>query len=210
MGDKMFDMNWPKKGDKAFICENAFSSSACAYLDWLKYRGSDYISMSFKEAADIIINNLETGKLDSHADIFFFPICYLYRHVIELELKAIMELGARLDILSDDDEYKKLQGSHSLNQLWNIAEAVLKDFYADEPSDDLIAAGSLIQQFHALDKTGQNFRYGKTKTGKSTLQNVPKIVDLVNLRKMFDGLYNLLTASQDGMSEALSNMESNY
>ena len=210
MEDKKGRMNWPRKGDKAFIGEIAPHSPVHAYLDWLKYYTSDHISRSFKEAADMIVKTLESGKFSGHPDIFFFPICYLYRHIIELELKDIIEIGVRLNILSDDEKYKELQGSHSLHPLWNRAEAVLKEFYSGDPPEDLRAAGSLVQQFHELDKTGQSFRYCKTRTGKSTLDNAPDIVDLVNLRDKFDGLYNFLTATQAGMGEALSSMEDYY
>jgi hypothetical protein len=202
-------MNWPKKGDKAFIGEIDPHSPVHAYIDWLKYN-FDHISRSFKEAGDKIVNDLESGKNLLHPDIFFFPICYLYRHTIELELKGIVEVGVKLGILPDDEKYKELQGSHSLHPLWNRAEEALKDFYAGEPPEDLRAARSLVLQFHELDKTGQSFRYYKTRTGKSTLNNAPKIVDLANLRDKFDGLYNFLTATGGGMEEALSSMLDNY
>ena len=84
---------------------------------------------------------------------------------------------------------------------------MLKKFYTGDSPEDLNAAGNLIQQFHALDKTGQSFRYCKTRTGERTLKDAPEIVDLANLREKFDGLYNFLTATQGGMEEALSNVD---
>lgn len=207
MEDKMPKMNWPQKGDKAFIGGYDHRSPVYASLEWLKGSGYDYIPTSFKEAADKIVNNLESGKSTMHADIFFFPVCYLYRHSIELELKNIIEIGVRLGILSDDKKHKELQGSHSLHPLWNRAEVALKEFYAGDPPEDLNAAGCLVQQFHEIDKTGQSFRYSTTKTGESTLDNAPKSVDLANLRDKIDGLYNFLTATQHGMGEALDNMD---
>ena len=210
MEDKRPAMNWPKKGDKAFIGEIDPHSPVHAYLDWLKYDTGDHISRSFKEAADTIVKSLESGEIFLHPDLFFFPICYLYRHTIELVLKGIIDVGVKLDILPDDGKYKELQGSHSLHPLWNRAEEALKDFYAGDPPEDLLAAGSLVQQFHELDRTGQSFRYCKTRTGKSTLDNVPEIVDLANLRDVFDGLYNFLTATHGGMEEAYSSMSDCY
>ena len=210
MEDKIPEMNWPQKGDKAFIGGVNPHSPVHAYIDWLKYSTHDYLSQSFKEEGEIILDDLEAGNYSRHVEIFFFPVCYLYRHSIELELKDIIELGVQLNILPDDDKHKELQGSHSLHPLWNRAKAALKEFYAGDPPEDLIAAGSIIQQFHELDKTGQSFRYCKTRTGKSTLDDAPEIVDLANLRDRFDGLYNFLTATQGGMEEALSNMGDYY
>ena len=90
MEDKKVKMNWPRKGDKAFIGEITPHSPVHAYLDGLKYDTVDHISWSYKEAADAIVKSLESGGISLHPDIFFFPICYLYRHTIELELKGIV------------------------------------------------------------------------------------------------------------------------
>jgi len=206
MKDMMPEMSWPKKGDKAFIASAEPRSLTNANIEWVTLLSGDFISMAFKEAGDKVVNNIEAGNEMKHADMYFFPVCYLYRHSIELELKGIIKLGIPLDILSDDDKHKKLLGSHSLCRLWTKSAVVLKECESEEPSEDFKATESLIHQFHQLDKNGQNFRYSRTKTGERTLKNAPKSVDLANLRDTFDGLYNFLTASQDYMAELLSNV----
>ena len=79
MGDKIPAMNWPKKGDKAFIGEITPHSPVHAYIDWLKYGHYDYISKSFKEAGDMIVNTLEGGGSSLHADIYFFRLFKIIR-----------------------------------------------------------------------------------------------------------------------------------
>jgi hypothetical protein len=144
-----------------------------------------------------------------HADLYFFPICYLYRHCIELHLKSIIDYGIRLDIIKSDDKTQKLLESHNLYRLWNKAEYVLKEFYSTSPTEDLYNARNILLQFHELDKTGQAFRYSHDKKGKSVIDNAPTRVNLKNLKDVFDGLDNFLSATQHGLSDALDYCMSN-
>lgn len=78
--------SWPKDTDKVFA-EGSYGP-AQAYLQFAKFHQSDVtLADAFKNAADMIVSQIAEGKLDGHADYYFFPVAYMYRHAVELYLK---------------------------------------------------------------------------------------------------------------------------
>jgi len=194
------DIPWPSMNDEAFR-EVPFSpTDAC--LDWIISNEYDWaITVSFKEAADKIVDDLAIGKTSEHADLFFFPVAYLYRHSIELRLKELIWQGMQLRIL-EYEKNKDLLGSHNLHKLWNKVSNILRTVCGDSIRDDLAAVEKTILQFHKIDKSGQGFRYLKDKERKSLCQKFPQRVELENLKKVMEGLVNFFEGYGDVLSEA--------
>ena len=197
----MDEMNipWPSKNDIPF--KEGFYGPTQAHLDLFNsfYKDS-MIADAFKEAADKIVDNLETGDNLEHPDKFFFPIAYLYRHAFELGLKCIIQEGIDLNVIAADDNVKKMLNEHNLHKLWNKARYVLEDVWPDGDKETLINAERVILQFHKLDRSGQAFRYAKDISGELHLENAPKLIDLVNLKEVASNLYSFLDTCAGGLS----------
>jgi hypothetical protein len=69
--------------------------------------------------------------------------------------------------------------------------------------NDLNAAGRIIQEFHNIDKSGQNLRYSKNRNGNYTLKDMPESVELTHLKDVFEAVFNFLDECEMGLSEAV-------
>ena len=68
---------------------------------------------------------------------------------------------------------------------------------------DINAAGRIIQEFHKIDKSGQNLRYSIDKSGNKTLEYLPKYVQLTHLQDVMDAVFNFLDGCETGLSHEL-------
>jgi len=196
---------WPGKGDKAF--RNVPFSPTGANPGWLYHvsqmLSSDYdwaIAEGSKKAADRVVDSLAATK--ERVDVFFFPVVYLYRHAIELSLKGLVIDGVSLRILENGKELQDILASHNLHKLWGKVRLVLKTVWPDADDADLDAVEKIILEFHQADRTGQRLRYSKDKHGKSHVDTLPDRVDLVELRRVMEGLFNFLGGCSAGLDEA--------
>ncbi len=179
---------WPGNNDQVFSGGDYDQTLAC--LDWIKRGTSNYLlAGAFKKSADIIVSHIEAGRTPEHPDAYFFPVTYLYRHAIELNLKELIRFGINHDVLKENCRLKLLMNSHKLYSLWNKVKDMLLKISPDGNKADLRNMERLIQEFHNLDPTGQNLRYSRTIQGDSTTDNFPDIVDLVKMRNTCAGLF---------------------
>ena len=210
------DIRWPKKGDDPFLVKHSKpTSSTWASLSWLaRLRFDDsQLASAFKECGDKIINDLQSQEIHKHADIYFIPIAYLYRHALELKMKEIIRLGLHLDLLQDNKSLRKSLEEHSLYPLWNHVKKSATNSWPSSPKHELVAVERIIQALHEIDKSGQNLRYTKDTNGKSTLSYLPDSVDLVHFKEILDGVFNLLNGCEDAFIDALETkrqMEQDY
>jgi len=192
---------WPEKNDAPF--KQGAYGPAQAHLDLLgTFTEDSIIAEAFKEAADRIVDNLESGNNLGYPDKFFFPVAYLYRHSFELGLKCIVRDGINLEIIIEDESVKNMLDAHNLHKLWNKARCILKKVWPDTDKDTFTNAERVILQFHKLDSSGQAFRYATDVEGNPHLENAPKLVDLVNLKKVASNLYSFLDSCSHGLSNA--------
>jgi hypothetical protein len=126
----------------------------------------------------------------------FYPICFNYRHFIELSLKHLIcateDLYTLLDRTGDtrgtlsESAAQKLVYEHSLERLLNWLIERLK-LVTDNQLDDNVRR--IIVQFHNMDPDSQVFRYPTRKDGKLTLPE-PREYDLENIRKLMEDVHN--------------------
>lgn len=195
---------WPEKNDKPFI-DGSYGRTQ-ANLDWFDYWSEPFtkdlrIAGAFKEAADKIVDNLETGNNFGHPDKYFFPVAYLYRHALELGLKCIVRDGINLGIITESKTVEKIIKGHNLCKLWNKARGILEEVWPDGDKDTLTNAERVILQFHKLDSSGQEFRYATDIEGNPNLENAPKLVDLINLKTVSDNLFSFLDSCSNALPE---------
>jgi len=197
---------WPKKGDNPFLARSADPSSPTwASLHWFASLKVDdaFFATAFKQAGDKIIKELSRGEDPRHCDRLFMPIAYLYRHSMELKMKEIIRLGIRLELIEKDERLTDVLKDHNLHHLWNSVRIVVEAYWPDGSQNDLNAAERIVQEFHQIDKSGQILRYSKDQAGNSTLEKLPKSVQLTHLQEVFEAVFNLLDGCEAGLDHAM-------
>jgi len=191
---------WPFKGQDIFAVKSvAIDSPTLVALQWLSdlHVTDSWLADAFKTSADRLIDDLKRRKGPEHADVYFFPIGCLYRHALELKLKQVVRLALKLELIEDKHRVQKILSEHQLYPLWNHAKGSIKRFWPDGPEDELSAAERIVQAVHMIDGAGESLRYTKNKRGKSTLVKMPKYVDLLQFRKIYSGVFNMLGGCED-------------
>lgn len=138
---------------------------------------STYVyAWGYREAADELV---ELAVAKRMGDVYFFPICFLYRHSMEVTLKDLVEQADRFiraavrlgwcspDALRDEAKVKeKLEKTHSLLSLFQDLTARLA-LVSDETMPEAVVAA--VRELHSLDADGQTFRYAWRKDGSASL-----------------------------------------
>ncbi len=184
--------NWPRTGDTLFAAGLAWEDSALVSIgvdSFLHY------ALSYKEAADMVVEQVKS----SHAspDAIILPVFVLYRHCLELMLKALIRLGGLLEGTGQD-----FPRTHQLELLWKECRPLLERTFPDGEKADTNAVESCIRELAALDPSGEASRYPEKKDGASTIpQDVP--VSLHNIREVMSRIGGFLTGSYDAMDALL-------
>lgn len=110
---------------------------------------------------------------------FVQPILFLYRHSIELDLKALL----RIDL--DSGATKHSPPDHNLQELWNrVRRKLVASNFADK--DALSAVEMIVKDFVTVDPIGATFRYAQDKKGEVIA--APNQIDLQNLQEVMEGI----------------------
>ncbi len=134
-------------------------------------------AVAYWSAGDILVNNALEGEKDKR-DSLFYPICFMYRHFIELTLKQLIiyaeEFYEKTEILSYEvrkytKPKKQLEATHSLENLVNRLIDVLI-CVSEEHFDDEIK--KTILEFHSIDPVGQTFRYPTNRKHEKSFSQV--------------------------------------
>lgn len=153
-----------------------------ACLNWSLDSLGLYIE-GYREAADKLVHEVvQTGH---NQDILVFPIAFLYRQYIELQLKLIIR-ESRVFL----DEGASFPEHHKINDLWNIANSLMKKLIKDHDQtisdyitkEDVLTIKTIITEFVKVDPDSFSFRYPKDKKGNTNLEGIKHI----NLRKLHD------------------------
>jgi hypothetical protein len=199
------DYRWPKRGDNPFLTKTVEPDSPTwAALHFLASLNIDdsFLAEAFKEAGDRIVEDLARANTFQHADKFFMPIAYLYRHSLELKMKEAIRLGISLRLIPDEEKTSETLTGHNLHQLWNLVKRVVEAHWPDGPKDDIASAERIILEFHKIDKTGQNLRYSRDRSGKNTTDGLPKAAELTHVRDVFEAIFNFLDGCEAGLDDA--------
>lgn len=145
----------PQKGDK-FITKKATATSIIeiAPLSDVSQSFFTYANYFF-QTAHLITENVLTAAVPSisNLDTIFFSIAFLYRHSIELALKAI---GFKY-ITSDIDQQNFIdQTYHNLSEILIWIELFIRPWKIDDEFDWLI---NYLNSLSEIDKESDSFRY---------------------------------------------------
>ncbi len=178
------ETDFPKEGDIP-IKQGGF----CLYSksDW------SVRAWGFKRAADILADHIL--EFCSGGDLVIYPVVYLYRHYLELNLKDIITRGNYLV-----DEPIKLKSGHSLNDLWNDCRTILQQIGIPTDTPEVKPFEACIKQLDRVDYQSSAFRYPITRSGKPTLPTLNS-VDLHDLKIIIGRMSFFLRIACDIVAE---------
>lgn len=181
---------YPQKGEQLFKEIIDDWHNACLYPlkddMWVNYL------IGYKDAADILVEY--TKKTNKRLDFIVFPIVFLYRHYLELQLKMIIQDGYQL--LYMNKGYAKC---HKLDELWNDCKLIIEKMWPNGDKDPLEAMDDYINQFCQVDPTSTEFRYPVRRNGTDTLENL-NFINLIHLSEVMKLINNFI----GGIHEAIS------
>lgn len=147
-----------------------------------------YYADGYKEAAEKLVEVAGDCTLDT----VIFPIAFLYRHYLELQLKRITVLAQRLEDLPCEVPH-----GHRIDELWDQARAALREAHIPEQEPEPRVT-QLIREFAAIDSVGQAFRYPIDTSGTATLRGITHI----NIRNFGERMAEI-TQLVEGLAEML-------
>lgn len=161
----------------------------------------------YHEAGKTLVSNMESAA--GYRDYEGYPILFLYRHALELYLKAIVYRGAQLLGLISDEKpnTEKLLTSHKLTRLLPTIEAIFRavewewDFevFGLRSFDDF---ADLIKEIEKIDPQSYCFRYPVNTTGEAALPQ-HFVVNVVTFGKKMDSVLELLSGAVTGAPRSL-------
>ncbi|WP_372715965.1 hypothetical protein [Novipirellula sp.] len=118
-------------------------------------------------------NNLlaQTKESGADRDLLVFPICYLFRHTIELQLKSVICLSRQLF-----DEPVNAPKHHKILDLWTLSKGFLRR--AEPGKSDPVEfrrLDEIIKNFAEVDYDAQAFRFPTASDDLPTLTKVHEI-----------------------------------
>jgi hypothetical protein len=131
----------------------------------------------YKRAGDTVVQNL----LGSDKQVLVFPVCYLYRHYLELMIKGLTLLANV--ILSKEAVYST---HHKLMDLWAVCRPMLEKAMPQCSSEGFSSVGKCVEGFASFDFEGEFFRYPENRSRGPWQQSVERI----NLQGMRDAVSN--------------------
>ncbi|GDX35665.1 hypothetical protein LBMAG18_01760 [Alphaproteobacteria bacterium] len=175
---------------------------------FVKHYQDNFFSLyasGYKDSANILCEHIIEKKRTLNRSGIVYPIIYLYRHYLELQLKNLILLSNKAILLinnnSFDDSYKKIILSHNLIDLYdlclknlkNLSEEIGEEESLINENEDFSMLKNIIKEFDKHDKLSEAFRYPVDKKNNFNLQkinniNIKKIYDMINEgTKILDG-----------------------
>lgn len=139
----------------------------------------------------------ELAATSEPQDLLFYPICFNYRHYLELHLKGLIFSAELLylDLVKMGWEVQTLESQkrddladaryHNLHRLLNLVEERLC-CVSDEPLDS--AVRKIILEFHQTDVGGQVYRYHRTTQDEPSLPDVEHF-DIANIAEKMEEVH---------------------
>ena len=196
-----YEEDWPKKGDKLFRSDlpdfqhNAVIGGLAALgdiSDWAHY--IDGYREAGRYVAEAILEKQGT------VDTLLYPVVFLYRHHIELALKTIVLLGARMF-----EEEEQVSHQHDLLPLWKRARSYLARHWSDQ-ADFLNASEELIKELDAFDSGSYAFRYPVDTEGANSLPGISR-ANVRHFAYTADKLADFLISCYGGLWDDLDQKE---
>lgn len=164
-------MNWPASNPNFYKLNSEGANIISIIGNSDLHEGFMDYALMFKDAALILTNHVLKTQNFSTNDAYFFSIAYLYRHSLELILKAI---GFKYIIEKEERKTFIKETKHSLSILLETISPFLESDITNN-RDSYTWIKSLFNDMNKIDKESDAFRYpfGITEV-KEEFSSVPK------------------------------------
>jgi hypothetical protein len=183
----------PSSEDRLFTSQEDWWNNAC--INWC-HDGWNLYTSGYKEAADLLVQGVE--QRSAGHDSLVYPVLFLYRQYLELQIKDLIRQGRRLQSISG--EFPK---HHHIGNLWEVCHKLLSEISPHDSVVELKEIARLIAEFSAVDPTSMAFRYPQDKDGNPSLPGMSHI-NLRNVREVIGKISIILTGASIQLSEYLS------
>jgi len=173
---------------------------------WIRnFKGDDAaLALFFRRAAENVISYLALGRSEGPPDGLLMPVGYLYRHALELRLKALLRAAERAGCIAPaalDACRRACQRSHVLKLLWDFALDPIKTIFPDLDESLLRRQQGLVDDLHRIDSTGEHLRYSRTQQQAITVDAYPDSVELRELQEAYAELDEFLLVCWGNFSD---------
>jgi hypothetical protein len=160
-------------------------------------------ALGYREAGKNLANQMAAAK--GYADYDGYPILFLYRHALELYLKAIVYRGARLVGLISPQSVntEKLFHRHSLAPLLPSIQAIFKQMNWNFEGSGLASYDDFADFVRGLDEIDPGsyaFRYPIDRSGQAHLPH-HFVLNVVEFAGRMDTLLEFLEGAATGIGE---------
>jgi hypothetical protein len=167
--------------------------------DWRNnacFRGADRggahaFAEGYRLGAGLLVTQVVEHQ--ENQDYLIYPIVFLYRHHIELALKALIGRAPILIGRALTTEEEKHLGMHRLDLLWQDLRPMFSQIctasgWGPPIEADLEGVDNYIQQLTSLDPYSYSFRYTRSKKGDPLLPSDLKRVNVRHFATMMEQL----------------------
>lgn len=194
--DYMAPENWRFPSD--FAGQSLFQVASDwhnnAMLGWT-YSAPDVYAVGYKDAADGLLYALSERRVS--LDTVIYPLVFLYRQGLELQLKLILPLARRLA-----NKAQKNDHSHGLMPMWGELRELLDVLDPYEDDKEIPAMQEFIRQLDEVDPQSYAFRYSTTKRGEVSLPDI-RHINVRHLSEIMDSVFLMMS----GIRSVLENMD---
>ncbi len=162
---------------------------------------------SYLQGAKMLVRHF--GEDGLYRDVGILPICFMYRHFLELTFKQILWDGRRL--LGEDARIQELCSggkAHELLPLWNKIEDIMKLVLPDESlPDETLLMREVSNWIHEADGRSFDFRYPFDQQQQACLEGI-RHINLTTLVSAMEASEFFLSGLAGAIRNHLSNQQS--
>jgi len=191
-GKNLEGRKWPSDFAGRNLFERGPDWRNNAMLGWTGFPMGLYAA-GYKDAADAILYALSQQK--ASLDSVVYPLVFVYRQGIELQLKMLLPLARRLAGKAPKNDH-----SHGLMPMWSQLRPLLEELTPREDDAELPAIESFIEQIDKVDPQSFSFRYPTTKRGSESLPDLRQI-NVRQLSEIMDSIFRMLGGIHSELGE---------
>jgi|GEM_PF-2960388 len=165
---KIHYMTKKEKINDLFKWDSDCHNNAC--INQYHQPWNDYVR-GYRAATEILIEKILSDN--TSIDILVYPVIFLYRHCLELQMKEIIFVGRHLI----GKDFEPLN-DHNLTALWKKLKPLIIEIEPTYPKNELDKIDSVITNFELVDKKSDEFRYSLTKKSERTLKPELKYINI--------------------------------
>lgn len=177
-------------GQQLFIQGDDWQNNAM--LGWAHFPLDTY-ALGYKDAADALLYALAERR--ASLDTVIYPLVFLYRQALELQLKLLLPLARRLADAPAKDEHR-----HELMPMWQELRRHLEVLITEKDDAEHEAMEKFISQLHQADPQSFAFRYPTNKKGEVSLPDLTH-VNVRHLKEVMDSIFLMLNGIHSMLGE---------